>query len=472
MDAIFTVKTLINKRREHGMETWLLFLDLVKAFDKVPRELLWLVLARYGVPPKLIRLLKLLHCKVDVQFEVNGVVRNFWSCIGVKQGDVLGPELFVIFMAAVMETWRMVSTHKLCVVRSKFDFQLTGRKENAKGVDVSVPDSEYADDTGMPFCSREDLVENTPLLVQHFKLWGMEVHVGFEDKESKSEVLFCAAPPHCYQDPSTCDGADLSHVRWADGTHMPVVLQFKYLGSIVASNCKDGADVDARIGAATKAFGMLRKGVFSSQAVSSGAKHIVYLVVVMSILLYGSECWCLTEASMDKLRCFHARCVRSMNRVTLKHCFNHRISTASLLDKMNLESIDTYVKCRQLRWLGHVGRMPFERLPRKMLSSWCATKRPRGAPQMTYGRTIGKALAHFHIDPDLWPKLSSCRFSWRELISGSKDKYQRNSNGSSAAAAKQQQQPAPKQQPLHSATQCVRISSRCGRTIRIPARYL
>ena len=34
-DASFTVKQLISKRREHGLETWILFLDL--AFDRVPR---------------------------------------------------------------------------------------------------------------------------------------------------------------------------------------------------------------------------------------------------------------------------------------------------------------------------------------------------------------------------------------------------------------------------------------------------
>ena len=108
------------------METCLLFLDLVECFNKVPRDLLWLVLARYGAPPKLITLLKVLHNKVDVQFEVNRVMRTFLSCIGVKQGDVLGPELFAMFMAAVMETWGMASKHKLCMVKTKNGLQLRG----------------------------------------------------------------------------------------------------------------------------------------------------------------------------------------------------------------------------------------------------------------------------------------------------------------------------------------------------------
>ena len=35
IDAIFTVKLALKKRRENGLESWVFFLDLVKAFDRV-----------------------------------------------------------------------------------------------------------------------------------------------------------------------------------------------------------------------------------------------------------------------------------------------------------------------------------------------------------------------------------------------------------------------------------------------------
>ena len=50
MNAIFTIKTAIKKRSEHGLESWVLFHNLVKAFDRVPRELLWIILPKFWCP--------------------------------------------------------------------------------------------------------------------------------------------------------------------------------------------------------------------------------------------------------------------------------------------------------------------------------------------------------------------------------------------------------------------------------------
>jgi len=86
-DGTFTVKSLVTKRREHNQETWILFLDLVKAFDTVPRELLWRVLTKLGVPDKLVSILKAMHKNVEVLFEVDGGKKKLNSIIGVKQGD-------------------------------------------------------------------------------------------------------------------------------------------------------------------------------------------------------------------------------------------------------------------------------------------------------------------------------------------------------------------------------------------------
>jgi hypothetical protein len=53
-DATFTLKTALQTLREHGQESWVLFVDLVKAYDTVNREMLWKILRTLGVPESLI----------------------------------------------------------------------------------------------------------------------------------------------------------------------------------------------------------------------------------------------------------------------------------------------------------------------------------------------------------------------------------------------------------------------------------
>ena len=53
-----------------------------------------------------------------------------------------------------MITWRSVHTYDLCLLRSRDDFEMTGRRPSTPGDNFTIGDSEFADDTGMPFSSR------------------------------------------------------------------------------------------------------------------------------------------------------------------------------------------------------------------------------------------------------------------------------------------------------------------------------
>ena len=417
-DGVFTVKIAMKKRREHGLESWILFIDLVKAFDRVPREMLWLVLEKFGVPMKLIRLLKSLHANVQVKFIVNDITNTIECVIGVKQGDILGPLLFLFYLAAVMITWKNIHKRPLCIFHTKMDDVLTGRRCNTKGEEFALSDSEYADDTAVLFPCRESLEVYLPLMIAHFAKFGLEIHVGTRTpkKDSKSEILFVSAPSKMYKDPTTYDGRDLTDVELGNDKYMPVVDIFKYLGSLLTRDCTDTADVEARINAASHAFGALRQCLFTSTDISFPAKKMVYEGLVLAILLHGSETWCLTEILFNKLCVFHARCVRAMCRVNRLHTRLYRIRTSDLLTRVGLLPIDTYITRRQLRWLGHVARMESERLPRKMLTSWVKEKRPRGAPEFTYGRGVYKALKKVNLDRSNWYQTAMNRERWRTVI--------------------------------------------------------
>ena len=249
----------------------------------------------------------------------------------------------------------------------------------------------------------------------------MEIHVGdYEnpDKPSKTEVLFVAKPLKSYNDPTTFDDTDLSNINFGNQNFFPVVEKFCYLGTFLTRDCRDSYDVLNRIKKAGNAFGALRSALFSNKAISYEAKSVAYLCLILPILLYGAETWCLTESIYNHLRTFHHTCIRAMCRVNRSHVFRYRISTDDLLDRLSLKKIDYYVFHRQLSWLGHVARMPFERLPRKLLSSWVNHRRPRGAPEFTYGRGVLKALKVVNVNKLDWHGLALDRVSWKNVVNG------------------------------------------------------
>ena len=53
---IYVVRGVQELAREKDLSLFMCFIDLQKAYDSVDRSLLWKVLARYGVPAKLISL--------------------------------------------------------------------------------------------------------------------------------------------------------------------------------------------------------------------------------------------------------------------------------------------------------------------------------------------------------------------------------------------------------------------------------
>ena len=101
-----------------------------------------------------------------------------------------------------------------------------------------------------------------------------------------------------------------------------------------------------------------------------------------------------------------------MCRVTRTHVWTNHITSVALMQRLGLDAVDFYLARRQLGWLGHVARMDFSRLPRRMLSCWVPHKRPAGGQLMTLGRSLAKAMEVFRLDRARWPELAADRVPW------------------------------------------------------------
>ena len=103
-DMMFAIRWLQELARKKRIPLYVCFIDLTKAYDSVDRTLLWIVLARFGVPHIIISVIRQFHDGMRACVRLDDRVCSRWFAVeqGLRQGCVLAPLLFNIFFAAVI----------------------------------------------------------------------------------------------------------------------------------------------------------------------------------------------------------------------------------------------------------------------------------------------------------------------------------------------------------------------------------
>ena len=120
-----------------------------------------------------------------------------------------------------------------------------------------------------------------------------------------------------------------------------------------------------------------------------------YKATVQSVLLFGSETWCLTPATLQRLEGFHVRAARRMTgrMPVLANGVWVYPKTEEVLAAAGLRSIEYYVRIRRARILKWVEARPIYRLCR-------AAVRKRGTPPRTFWweQPMNMELAPMHLE--------------------------------------------------------------------------
>ena len=105
MDQIFTLKQAFEKAWEYGQPIFMAFVDLEKAYDRVPRDKLWECLVEYGLSGELLRAIQSLYWKSSSCVRINGLKSEpFTVNTGLRQGCVLSPLLFITYMDRISKS--------------------------------------------------------------------------------------------------------------------------------------------------------------------------------------------------------------------------------------------------------------------------------------------------------------------------------------------------------------------------------
>ena len=107
-DAIFVVRQLQEKYLAANKRLYMAFVDLEKAFDRVPRKVIWWALRKLGVEEWIVRLVQGMYANARSRVHVGeGYSEEFEVKVGVHQGSVLSPLLFIIVLEAL--SWEFCS---------------------------------------------------------------------------------------------------------------------------------------------------------------------------------------------------------------------------------------------------------------------------------------------------------------------------------------------------------------------------
>ena len=101
-DAIFVARQLQEKYLAANKRLYMAFVDLEKAFDRVPRKVIWWALRKLGVDEWIVRLVQGMYSSARSRVHVDeGYSEEFEVKVGVPQGSVLSPLLFIIVLEAL-----------------------------------------------------------------------------------------------------------------------------------------------------------------------------------------------------------------------------------------------------------------------------------------------------------------------------------------------------------------------------------
>ena len=330
IDAIFVVKQLQEKHLEKQRDLFFAFVDLEKAYDRVPREVVYWCLRRRGVPERIVRMVQATYTNSStVVRTAEGPTDAFDIQVGLHQGSALSPFLFIVVLDTVTRECRAGLPWELL----------------------------YADDLAIIAETEEELQRKWLGWQTSMASQGLKVNTG------KTEVLVSSR--------------ERKQVNIVDsrGASLKQVQAFKYLGLVLNERGGSEAAVKARVTAAWNKWREM-SGVVGDRRMPRKLKVKIYMTVIRPVLMYGAEVWTVRKKEERLLETTEMRMLRRIRGVTLRD----RMRSADIRRELRVEKITSKIRTARLRWFGHVKRMDQDTWVKRAMEMEVDGRRARGRP--------------------------------------------------------------------------------------------
>jgi len=264
--------------RKLNKEVHMIFIDFKKTYDCIHRDSLMSILEQYGLPLKLVNLIKASAMNTEIKIQVGNSLSTATQVkTGLRQGDALSPILFNLTLEKVVQS-------------TSFEHG------DVKIGETKISLLAYADDLVLLAENKEDIIEQTQELLEAAKRVGLEINV----KKTKYMIAQRSVLPEDVH------------------THLEVgaykfnrVQKFQYLGTLITQNNEIQEEIKARIHAVNRCYFGLNK-LFKSRILSKNLKIQLYRTLIRPVVMYGCETWTLHKIQQNNLLVFERKILRSI----------------------------------------------------------------------------------------------------------------------------------------------------------------
>jgi hypothetical protein len=379
-DHIFTIKESIYKTIQKNSELYLGFIDLEKAFDRIPRGKVWECLEKKGIDPQLITATKSLYQNSrNYVRSKNNRSKEFITVDGLRQGGVLSPLLFIIMMDEIIKkTKEKVKQVKIG------HYKLTT---------VKISECAFADDVVVFGSTEKELQENLNTWNKVLKEQQMKINI------AKTKIMVIT------KDEKNVD------IEIED-TKIEQVNEFKYLGVTINNKGKQDTEINQRISAATKLYHSLGKTFIGKNEISRKTKMTVYQTIFRPVLTFGSESWVITKRQKNRIQAVEMKYHRRALGITKR---DHKRND-DIREELGIEPVTTTIEKNQLKWYGHLTRMADTRQVRRIWDARINTKRGRGRPPESWNGTVAKVMETRGLNWREARKIAQDKRSWSGFV--------------------------------------------------------
>ena len=325
LDHIFSLHNICKVRKSLRQETYITFIDFQKAFDYVNHDLLYHKLLNIGITNDLYKAIKAIYSHPQSCVQLNGHLSEWFNVeSGVRQGDLLSPTLFAVFIDDL--------SHEVKDVNA--GIMIGGEQLHMLF---------YADDIVLISPTVEKAQHQLDVLSNWCYKWDMKINA------KKSQVLNVRN----YQKPRqtkalSCCGQVLQYTE-----------NYKYLGILFNEHLQDKPCIEALTGAATRSFGCVVNLFKQLKNMGINSHTTLYDSYVLAILNYGTAVWGFGEYTGPQVL---------SNRIKR---FFLGINSFTPVASVSLEF--DWLDVKYIRWVemvrlvNRIKKMPESRWPRKIL---------------------------------------------------------------------------------------------------------